>query len=154
AAFCVVNSMGCFAAPGYHGPASSHFDGTHFHSYAPQEVRGFGDILKLSVSRHPGPWRDWIDAAPGEKPPERVGRGDLRVTFVGHATPLIKMDGLNILPDPIWSDRASPVSFAGPHRVRPPGIRFTDLPPIDAVIISHNHYDHMDVATLQRLAAT
>jgi L-ascorbate metabolism protein UlaG (beta-lactamase superfamily) len=78
----------------------------------------------------------------------------VRVTFINHATTLIQLDGVNVLTDPIWSDRASPVSFAGPHRVRPPGIRFEDLPPIDAVVLSHNHYDHMDVATLQRLQST
>ncbi len=75
----------------------------------------------------------------------------MRVTFVNHATVLIQQDGVNVLTDPIWSERASPFPFAGPRRVRPPGIRLEDLPPIDAVVISHNHYDHMDVATLKRL---
>ncbi len=84
-------------------------------------------------------------------PPTRVGMGVLRVTFINHATTLLQLDSVNILTDPIYSDRASPVSFAGPHRVRPPGIRFEDLPPIDAVVLSHNHYDHMDVTTLRRL---
>jgi L-ascorbate metabolism protein UlaG (beta-lactamase superfamily) len=77
--------------------------------------------------------------------------GDLRVTFVNHATVLIQMDSLNILTDPVWSKRVSPVSWFGPTRHRPPGIRFEDLPPIDVVVISHNHYDHMDVPTLRRL---
>jgi L-ascorbate metabolism protein UlaG (beta-lactamase superfamily) len=63
------------------------------------------------------------------------------------------MDGLNLLTDPIWSDRCSPVSWAGPKRHKPPGILFEDLPPIDAVLISHNHYDHLDQPTLQQLAA-
>jgi L-ascorbate metabolism protein UlaG (beta-lactamase superfamily) len=80
-----------------------------------------------------------------------VTGGAVRVTFVNHATALIQIDGLNILTDPIWSERASPLSFAGPKRVRPPGLRFEDLPPIDAVLVSHNHYDHMDVPTLARL---
>jgi L-ascorbate metabolism protein UlaG (beta-lactamase superfamily) len=64
---------------------------------------------------------------------------------------LVQMDGVNILTDPIWSMRCSPFSFAGPKRHRPPGLRFDDLPPIDAVLVSHNHYDHLDVATLRRL---
>jgi L-ascorbate metabolism protein UlaG (beta-lactamase superfamily) len=80
-----------------------------------------------------------------------VKDGALRVTVINHATSLVQMDGMNFLTDPIWSERCSPVAFAGPRRVRPPGIRFEDLPPIDAVLISHNHYDHLDIATLQRL---
>jgi L-ascorbate metabolism protein UlaG (beta-lactamase superfamily) len=78
----------------------------------------------------------------------------MRVTFINHATTLIQLDGLNVLTDPIYSPRASPFTFAGPHRVRPPGIRFEDLPRIDLVVLSHNHYDHLDLATLQRIART
>lgn len=73
--------------------------------------------------------------------------------MVGHATLLIQIDGLNILTDPVWSDRASPVSFAGPRRVTPPGIRSDDLPPIDVILLSHNHYDHLDMAALRALHA-
>lgn len=76
----------------------------------------------------------------------------MRVTFVNHATVLLQMDGVNILTDPIWSERCSPVSFAGPKRVVPPGLRFEQLPTIDVVLLSHNHYDHLDVSTLRRLA--
>ena len=88
---------------------------------------------------------------PGPRPPDRVPRGQLRVTFINHATVLIQQDGLNILTDPIWSNRASPVSLAGPRRYHPPGLRLEDLPRIDVVVISHNHYDHMDFPTLKRL---
>src|SRR5690606_37204144 len=88
---------------------------------------------------------------PAAKPDRRIEGDGLRVTMVGHATLLIQVAGLNILTDPVWSDRASPVSFAGPRRVNAPGIAFEDLPPIDLVLLSHNHYDHMDVATLARL---
>ncbi len=76
------------------------------------------------------------------------------VTWVGHATLLVQVDGENILTDPIWSDRASPVGFAGPRRLVPPGIRFEDLPAITAVIISHDHYDHLDVKTVERINRT
>jgi N-acyl-phosphatidylethanolamine-hydrolysing phospholipase D len=74
------------------------------------------------------------------------------VTWVGHSTLLIQLDGVNLLTDPQWSDRASPVSFAGPKRVMPPGVPLEQLPPIDLVLISHDHYDHLDLATVQRLA--
>lgn len=76
------------------------------------------------------------------------------ITWIGHSTFLVQIDGVNILTDPHWGDRASPVAFAGPKRLVPPGMRFEDLPPIHAVAISHDHYDHLDEATVQRLAAT
>jgi hypothetical protein len=102
-------------------------------------------------------WPEWpkiIQDTPQEPPAARVPKGSLIVTPVGHATFLIQLDGLNILTDPIWSERCSPVSWAGPKRYRKPGIRFEELPPIDAVLISHNHYDHLDLPTLKRLAGT
>ena len=83
----------------------------------------------------------------------RANRREATVTWVGHATLLIQLDGVNVLTDPHWSGRASPVGFSGPRRVTPPGLRFEDLPPIHIVLISHDHYDHLDAATVQRLAA-
>ena len=73
-------------------------------------------------------------------------------TWVGHSTFLIQYRGLSILTDPMFSDRASPVSFAGPKRYTEPGIQLDDLPPIDIVVISHNHYDHLDLPTLEAWA--
>lgn len=145
--------VGCcvFSAPRYRGQASDHFDGERFRNHRPTEHGGFGDVLRWMWTREPGPWLDSTDALPGDPPPRRVGSGELRVTFVNHATVLVQMDGINILTDPIWSERCSPVSWAGPKRVRPPGIRFEDLPPIDVVLVSHNHYDHLDIRTLERL---
>lgn len=75
------------------------------------------------------------------------------VTWVGHSTLLVQLDGVNILTDPHWSERASPVGFAGPRRVTPPGLKFEDLPPVHLVLISHDHYDHLNEATVRRLAA-
>ena len=139
-----------FASPHYRGPASDHFDGTRFHNHQ-SGWQSEASFLHWMMNRERGPWRDWVDAPPGPPPPDRVADGALRVTFINHATTLIQMDGVNILTDPIWSDRCSPVSFAGPKRHRPPGIRFEDLPKIDVVLVSHNHYDHLDLPTLRRL---
>ena len=91
----------------------------------------------------------WPVVMPPSKPPARSDHP--RLTMVGHATVLIQVAGLNILTDPVWSDRASPVNFLGPKRVTAPGIEFGHLPKIDAVLLSHNHYDHLDIATLRRL---
>ena len=139
-----------FAAPRHRGPASDHFDGRRFHNHQ-SGWQSEGSFLKWQLTARRGSWRDWIDAPAGPPPPARVSDGRLRVTFINHATTLIQMDGLNILTDPIWSERCSPVSWAGPKRHRAPGIRFEDLPPIDVVLISHNHYDHLDLPTLRRL---
>ncbi len=106
--------------------------------------------MRWAATRRRGDWPSRLDAPIGAPPPRRVA--DLRVTFVNHATVLIQMAGRNILSDPVWSDRVSPVSWAGPKRIRPPGIRFDDLPQIDTVLVSHNHYDHLDLPTLRRLA--
>jgi N-acyl-phosphatidylethanolamine-hydrolysing phospholipase D len=73
------------------------------------------------------------------------------VTWIGHSTLLVQIGGRNVLTDPHWSERASPVAFAGPRRMVAPGLRFEDLPRIDAVVISHDHYDHLDVRTVERL---
>jgi L-ascorbate metabolism protein UlaG (beta-lactamase superfamily) len=139
-----------FGAPRWRGPASDHFDGARFRNCEPTRQTE-GSFLKWQASREPGVWPDHFDVPYGPPPPERVGDGRLRVTFINHSTTLIQLDGVNILTDPVWSERVSPVSFAGPKRHRPPGIRFDDLPPIDLVLVSHNHYDHLDVATLRAL---
>ncbi len=140
-----------FSAPRYAGPPSDHFDGTSFRSLARID-HGPVAILRWMLTREPGAWASWLDADAAPAPPERAGEGALRVTFVNHATVLIQMDGINVLTDPIWSARTSPVRWAGPRRRRPAGIRFADLPPIDAVLVSHNHYDHLDLPTLRHLA--
>jgi L-ascorbate metabolism protein UlaG (beta-lactamase superfamily) len=143
---------GCFGASGYRGPVSDHFDGYRFVNLAPTERRDLSDLLRWQLGRDRGPWDEWRDAQPGPPPPRRVDGDRLLVTWVNHATMLVQTEGVNVLFDPVWSDRLGPVSWAGPSRARPPGLRFEDLPPIDVVLVSHNHYDHMDVESLRRLA--
>jgi L-ascorbate metabolism protein UlaG (beta-lactamase superfamily) len=92
-----------------------------------------------------------MDFPEGIKPTARADGDSLLVTFVNHSTFLIQTKGLNILTDPVWAERASPVGFAGPKRMRSAGIRFEDLPKIDLILLTHNHYDHLDIATMQRL---
>jgi L-ascorbate metabolism protein UlaG (beta-lactamase superfamily) len=147
------NPPGLLAEPVEAAPAVQHFrDGRFFNPGA--SVQGFTTALKWMTNRKIGPWRKWIDSVPGPKPPARVDGSALRVTFVNHSTVLLQTEGVNILTDPVWSMRVSPVRFSGPKRHRDPGIRFEDLPPIDCLLISHNHYDHFDRPTLRRIAGT
>ncbi|MCE5261951.1 MAG: MBL fold metallo-hydrolase [Deltaproteobacteria bacterium] len=140
---------------------SDHYDGRLFFnpdqrpgpSAGSEQKRRSGWIWRWIFGNDRPEWPELIDRVPpGGAPPVRVPKGSLLITPVGHATFLIQMDRLNLLTDPIWSERCSPVSWAGPKRYREPGIRFEDLPPIDAVLVSHNHYDHLDLPTLERLA--
>lgn len=96
------------------------------------------------------PWR--VANTPFPPPPTIVPEGHVAITFVGHATFLLRFAGGPVLlTDPMWSARCSPLPFIGPRRVRPPAIAFDALPRIDAVLLSHNHYDHADLPTLRRL---
>jgi L-ascorbate metabolism protein UlaG (beta-lactamase superfamily) len=136
----------------YQGPASDHFDGRTFFNPDGTPPRQFADLLRWQFGGGRVSWPNgWPSPFPQAKPERRVEGSSLRLTMVGHATMLIQTAGLNILIDPVWSERVSPLSFAGPKRVNPPGIAFSDLPPIDLVLVSHNHYDHLDTATLGRL---
>lgn len=134
----------------YHaGLASDHFDGVRFFNPDHAETdRGFRDLLRWRFNEKRAAWSRPAPVRP-TVPDVRVA--GLRATIVGHASVLIQAGGLNVLTDPVWSDRASPFPFAGPRRVWAPGIAFDALPPIDVVLLSHNHYDHMDMATLRRL---
>jgi len=134
----------------YQGPVSDHFDGLRFFNPGGTPPRGVRDLLRWQLGGGRQRWPERVPVTPA-RPRDRVA--DLRVTMVGHATHLIQTAGVNILTDPVWSDRASPVGFAGPRRVTAPGIAFDDLPPIDLVLLSHNHYDHLDLPTLTRLGA-
>jgi L-ascorbate metabolism protein UlaG (beta-lactamase superfamily) len=128
---------------------SDHYDGNRFFNRGPHHT--FRDMARWLWEMKTVEWPEWVDDPPQPAPPKRVENGYMRVTYVNHATVLIQMDGLNILTDPIWSTRASPVSWAGPKRVRAPGVKMDDLPTIDLVLISHDHYDHLDLPTLKAL---
>ena len=112
---------------------------------------GLADILKWQLSGSRQRWPRWIENKIYPPPPKRVIGKDLSITWIGHSTVLIQTAGLNILTDPFFSMRASPFQFAGPKRIRAPGISVEDLPAIDLVLLSHNHFDHLDAAALQAL---
>lgn len=141
----------------YRGPTSDHFDGERFFNPGRDDTfripgggsRG-GFILRRILGEEGQPvWPERV-AVNQSKPAARVMGEAMVATWIGHATVLVQTNGLNILTDPIWSETAGPLGF-GPRRVAEPGVRFEDLPKIDLVLVSHNHYDHMDLATLKRL---
>jgi L-ascorbate metabolism protein UlaG (beta-lactamase superfamily) len=141
----------------YHGPVSDHFDGERFFDPDGVPPRSRLDLLRWQLNRRRATgakWPAWAPSPFADRPPARVEATAWRICYVGHASFLIQTAGRNILLDPVWSERASPFRRIGPRRVNDPGIAFADLPPIDTVLVSHGHYDHLDVATLSRLAAT
>ncbi len=146
----LMNTSGC-GGSSQKSTVSEHFDGKHFQNVEPVE-QGFGDFLKWFTNRDAEKWPKWIETPLGKTPEVRVMNEKAVITLINHATFLIQTDSLNILTDPVWSKRVSPVTFAGPKRVRPPGLTLEQLPPIDLILISHNHYDHTDLTTLRKLA--
>ena len=135
----------------YSGPTSDHFDGLNFFNPGGHKPKGFVELIKWQLGGGRKKWPTEYPSPHSDIPPERIAGDDLRVSFVGHATVLIQTAGLNILTDPVWSNRASPFQWAGPKRVNAPGIPFEKLPPIDVILLSHNHYDHLDLTTLSKL---
>jgi L-ascorbate metabolism protein UlaG (beta-lactamase superfamily) len=130
-----------------------HFDGKRFYNPDASQEPGLLDVLRWKLTSRPQPSPSFIPDVEQSVPPRRVEGSGLRTTLVNHSTVLLQQRGSNILTDPIWSERASPLSWIGPRRRRKPGVSWEDLPCIDSVLISHNHYDHLDLPTLRRLAA-
>jgi L-ascorbate metabolism protein UlaG (beta-lactamase superfamily) len=130
--------------------ANDHCDGKRFFNPGVVTNRGFGDFLRWRLSRRPAPWPHGIaDDDPPAPAPLRPG--EVAATYIGQATLLLRFPGLAVLTDPIFSERASPLGWIGPKRARAPAIALDDLPPIDVVLLSHNHYDHMDLPSLRRI---
>jgi len=130
-----------------------HFDGRRFYNPDAPQAPGLLDALCWKLTSRPQPSPSFISDVEQSIPPRRVEDSGLRTTLVNHSTVLLQQRGSNILTDPIWSERASPLSWAGPRRRRKPGVSWENLPPIDVVLISHNHYDHLDLPALRLLAA-
>jgi len=133
-------------------PFPKHFDGKRFFNPDAPQVRSFLDVLRWKLTTRPASSPRFISDVEQSKPPASVEGNQLQITLINHSTLLLQQNGSNILTDPIWSERASPLSSIGPRRRRKPGVRWDDLPRIDLVLLSHNHYDHLDLAALRRLA--
>ncbi|HUK20040.1 MAG TPA: MBL fold metallo-hydrolase [Gemmatimonadales bacterium] len=127
----------------------AHYDGTRFFNPGAAPAQPVWMVPRLLLTRR----ARWPKSVPVQQrvPPGRTGIHEVIVTFVGHSTFLVQTPAGNVLIDPVYARRASPVQFAGPRRARLPGVRFTDLPEIDVVLISHNHYDHCDLHTIRAL---
>ena len=132
---------------GYKGPVSDHFNGSQFHNKEPHYT--FSDMIKWFWEMETVNWPEWVEDPKQPVPSKKVDKGNLRVTYINHATVLVQMDGINILTDPVWSTRVGPFSWFGVKRVRDPGVKMVDLPKIDYVLISHDHYDHLDLPSLK-----
>ncbi len=130
-------------------PATSdHFDGERFFNPHAPHGRTVDEVRRWRRTRQKQSWPRRVEDPPCP-PPARAAPGQIAATFIGHSTFLVQIGGICLLTDPIWSERCSPVSFAGPRRARPPGQPLDALPGVDLLLVSHNHYDHMDLPTLR-----
>jgi L-ascorbate metabolism protein UlaG (beta-lactamase superfamily) len=149
-AFVFIQAIGFFiSAPRYAGPVSDHFDGKKFTTPGSVKPHGLKEVIRWMMNRQRGPWTP--KTAPTQSKPEDIITIGTRITFINHSSFLIQTAGVNILTDPVFSKRVSPFSFLGPKRMRQPGIAFQDLPVINIVLLSHNHYDHLDKTTVLKL---
>lgn len=133
----------------------AHRSANRFRHPWPIPKRGM-TVAEWLINRRKAEWPTWeentpVDSLPHARPDASLN--DWKIWFVGHATVLVQIGPYNFLTDPVWAMRASPAAFAGPKRVRPAGIALEDLPTIDAILLSHNHYDHLDKASLSWLYA-
>jgi L-ascorbate metabolism protein UlaG (beta-lactamase superfamily) len=135
---------------------AKHFDGKRFYNPNGSRERGLLDVLRWKLAGRAEPSPRFVSDVRQSIPPRdvdnHVENGEVLVTLVNHSSVLLQQAGSNILTDPSWSERTSPVSWIGPRRRREPGVRKEDLPDIDIVLISHNHYDHLDLPTLRWLS--
>lgn len=117
----------------------------------PKQSRSFKHMLNFTLRRGRAKWPEWIQIDSKQVPSLQYQSNNDFVQFINHSTVLIKLGDLTILTDPIFSERCSPFTFIGPKRVHQPGVLFETLPKIDVVLISHNHYDHLDISSLKML---
>jgi L-ascorbate metabolism protein UlaG (beta-lactamase superfamily) len=132
-------------------PVSDHCDGERFFN-PHRKTRPLRDVIKWMRTRRRTPWPKRRSNAAHPPPPSAVGRGEVAVTFIGHSTFLIRTASTVIVTDPVFTTRAGPFGRMGPPRVRPPALAPSALPPVDLVLVSHNHYDHLQPSSLRMFA--
>ncbi len=132
-------------------PASDHFNGKTFFNPGGPAERGMLDVLRWQLTSRAARWPKWVEIVPQPAPPATAD-GAVMATWVNHSTFLLQTAGHTVLTDPVFSERASPFTWAGPRRAHAPGVAFSDLPRIETVLLSHDHYDHCDAPSLRRLA--
>ncbi len=136
-------------------PVSDHCDGKRFFNPgSPAEARSLADVLRWRLAGGRSRWPTAIADPLFAPPPTAVAPDEAAVTFINHATFLLRFAAGVVLTDPVFSERCSPVAWAGPRRVRRPGLALSALPRPDLVLLSHNHYDHMDLASLRQIRQT
>jgi len=133
--------------------AKAPFDGRRFANLSGRAQQGLLAVLRWLMARPRSDWPAHLADAPAAAPLARVSDDAIHATLIGHATVLLQVAGLNILTDPVFSARIGPVARLGVPRVQAPAIALADLPPIDVVLLSHNHYDHLDRPSLAALHA-
>lgn len=148
----LLAAAGVLCAGNPERPPSDHYDGRRFFNPTPAPDVGVFRVLRHVLFGRGEAWPERQPDAPQLQLAADLGANQVALTFVNHATMLIQIRGYNIITDPVWSDRIGALGLAGPRRVIAPGIPFDQLPRIDLILISHNHYDHLDLPTLKRLA--
>jgi L-ascorbate metabolism protein UlaG (beta-lactamase superfamily) len=148
---CIALYIGhTLSVTGHQGPIDTHFNGRYFHNIAPTPSTSFLKILLWRLTREVPAWQPPIINT-AINLPKHIRKNETCITPIFHACTLIQTHDANILTDPIWRERASPFDWIGPKRIQPPALTFKQLPRIHYVLISHNHYDSMDLPTLKRL---
>lgn len=142
-----------FRGGAHAGAVGDHFDGHSFRNLDGPAGKSLREVWRWQRSRRPAPWPAWIEHAARPQLPATLAANEIALTFVNHVTFLAQFAGLNVVTDPVWSERASPVGWAGPKRVHAPGLPLERLPPLQLALVSHDHYDHLDVDTLRALDA-
>src|SRR5262245_52333355 len=132
-------------------PLSDHYDGHRFHNKYDRGVRSLRDLIRWWRTRDSATWPVSVPFSEHEPPPANVAPGRAAITFIGHSTFLIRTAGAVVLTDPVFTECAGPYGRYGPRRVQPPGITLANLPKVDAVLVIHNHYDHLQPTSLLEL---